>query len=117
MRGARPKHVEHGCNAGRVETQRLVECLRALPSRKKGMRGEVRGTGGGRAVRWRRREQRARGRVPTGDRGAGHAAERTANMALMSVTLDVSRLSGWLNAFASCAESKGSHAKEGSMCG
>ena len=29
-------------------------------------------------------------------------AERTENMLLMSVTLDVSRLSGWLNAAASC---------------
>ena len=29
---------------------------------------------------------------------AGHAAERTLNIDLMSVTLDVSRLSGWLKA-------------------
>ena len=29
-------------------------------------------------------------------------AERTKNMPLMSVTLDVSKLSGWLNADASC---------------
>ena len=29
-------------------------------------------------------------------------AERTANIPFMSVTLDVSRLSGWLNARASC---------------
>ena len=29
-------------------------------------------------------------------------AERTANIPFMSVTLDVSRLSGWLNACASC---------------
>ena len=34
----------------------------------------------------------------------------------MLVTLDVSRLSGWLNAFASCAESKGGHEKEGGVC-
>ena len=32
---------------------------------------------------------------------------RTANMKLMVVTLDVSRLSGWLNANADCRESKG----------
>ena len=32
--------------------------------------------------------------------------ERTENMLLMSVTLDVLRLSSWLNALASCAESK-----------
>ena len=41
--------------------------------------------------------------------------ERTLNISLMSVTLDVSRLSGWLNASASCAESKESHEKEGGM--
>ena len=34
-------------------------------------------------------------------------AERTENMYCMLVTLDVSRLSGWLNAFALCRESKG----------
>ena len=34
----------------------------------------------------------------------------------MLVTLDVSRLSGWLNAFASCTESKGGHEKEGGVC-
>ena len=50
MRGARLKHVFHCSDAGRVETQRLVECLRALPSRKEGMRCEVRcSQGGGRA--------------------------------------------------------------------
>ena len=56
-----------------------------------------------------------KGEGPTGGWGAGHAAERTANMALMSVTMDVSRLSGWLNASAPCAESKGSHEKERGM--
>ena len=34
--------------------------------------------------------------------GARARAERTWNMAFMVVTLDVSKLSGWLNAFASC---------------
>ena len=32
----------------------------------------------------------------------GAGAERTANMPLMPVTLDVSKLSGWLNADAYC---------------
>ena len=58
-----------------------------------------------------------KGEGPTGGWGAGHATERTANMALMSVTLDVLKLSDWLNASAPCAESKGSHEKEGGMCG
>jgi hypothetical protein len=31
---------------------------------------------------------------------AGAGAERTSNMSFMSVTLDVSKLSGWLNAAA-----------------
>ena len=56
-----------------------------------------------------------KGEGPTGGWGAGHAAERTANMAVMSVTLDVSKLSGWLNAFVSCSESKDNHEKEGGM--
>ena len=44
MRGARPKHVTHVSNAGRVETQRLVEHRRTLPSQKRGIymkRGEI----------------------------------------------------------------------------
>ena len=39
--------------------------------------------------------------------GAGHGEERTQNMAYMVVTLDVSKLSGWLNTDAPCRESKG----------
>ena len=31
--GTHRKHVFHGCDAGRVEVQRLVEGIRALPSR------------------------------------------------------------------------------------
>ena len=34
--------------------------------------------------------------------GVRAGAERTQNMHCHSVTLDVSKLSGWLNAFASC---------------
>ena len=37
-RGAHQKHPAHGCDFGRVEAQRLVEALRALPSRKVGLR-------------------------------------------------------------------------------
>ena len=40
-------------------------------------------------------------------------AERTPNMPLMSVTLEVSKLSGWLKADEPCAESKGGHAMRG----
>eukprot|EP00964_Phaeocystis_antarctica_P099505 scaffold65357_cov73-Phaeocystis_antarctica.AAC.1 len=34
--------------------------------------------------------------------GARARAERTRNMPVMSVTLDVLKLSGWLNAYANC---------------
>ena len=34
--------------------------------------------------------------------GAGHGEERTWNISYMFVTLEVSKLSGWLNARASC---------------
>ena len=44
--------------------------------------------------------------------GARHGEERTSNIQLISVTLEVSKLSGWLNADASCRESKG-----GTRCG
>ena len=43
--------------------------------------------------------------APTGAKAEGRArAERTENMVYMSVTLDVSQLSGWLNADAYCRE-------------
>tara|TARA_B100000795_G_scaffold209804_1_gene163372 strand:+ start:657 stop:773 length:117 start_codon:yes stop_codon:yes gene_type:complete len=35
----------------------------------------------------------------------------------MFVTLEMSKLSGWLNADAFCAESKGNHGKRSSMWG
>ena len=50
---------------------------------------------------WRRRNRHARGWTDS-RLGARAGAERTQNMLRMVVTLDVSKLSGWLNAFASC---------------
>ena len=47
--------------------------------------------------------------------GAGQGAERTSNMRFMSVTLVVSKLSGWLNAYAYCRESKGGHTVRGEV--
>ena len=41
--------------------------------------------------------------------GAGFGKERTPNMPHMVVTLEVSKLSGWLNADADCRESNGGH--------
>ena len=63
------------------------------------MRGEVDGPGaGGRgpAAAHTRHARKEGPAVKAG--GAGACAERTASMLLMSVTLDVSKLSGWLNA-------------------
>ena len=70
--------------------------------------GASRGPGGG---RWRAtavRKQRA-GEGSSCRFGVGHSEERTPNMFCMFVTLEVSKLSGWLNADASCRESKGWH--------
>eukprot|EP00964_Phaeocystis_antarctica_P151290 scaffold118860_cov63-Phaeocystis_antarctica.AAC.3 len=45
MGGAHLEHAEHVRDAGRVEGQRLVEPIRALPSRKVGISGAGRGAG------------------------------------------------------------------------
>ena len=64
------------------------------------MRGRRDGRGVGRR---RRRKQRAQGGPPTAKAMlAGACAERTRNMFTMVVTLDVSKLSGWLNVAATC---------------
>ena len=65
-------------------------------------RGAVREAGGRvgqRQHKWRAHAERTR---LEGSGGRVRAAERTLNMASMSVTLDVSKLSGWLNAAAFC---------------
>ena len=47
--------------------------------------------------------------------GAGHGEERTENILVMVVTLEVSKLSGWSNANAPCRESKGGHLLGGEL--
>ena len=47
--------------------------------------------------------------------GAGHWKERTWNMPPMCVTLEVSKLSGWLNADAAYREPKGGHTMLGEV--
>ena len=69
-----------------------------------GVRDERRGGGVGR----RRRKRGARGGA-NWRLGVRARAERTTNIPYMFVTLGVSKLSGWLNAFAFCAESEGGH--------
>ena len=104
-RGAHVEHVAHGRDAGGVEAQRLVEGRRVLPNQKAqphAMQGEVQtGLGGwacGAVAAQAACTGKARLRAPS----HRARAERTANMSLMSVTLEVSKLSGWLKADASC---------------
>ena len=50
-------------------------------------------------------------------RGRARGEDRTENMNFMSVTLEVSKLSGWSNADAACRGSKGAHTVRGEVCG
>ena len=98
-RGAHLKHAAHGCDAGGVEAQRLIEHLRVLPSReerayiRRGPRCGPAQTGGYGSVA--AGGGTCTGRAPTKGLGAVHdCGERTLNMFFMVVTLDVSKLSG-----------------------
>eukprot|EP00964_Phaeocystis_antarctica_P113913 scaffold77878_cov55-Phaeocystis_antarctica.AAC.2 len=100
--GAHPEHAVHGCDAGGVEAQRLVERRRVLP--RVGRRAYDVGRGA---------EYREAG---GGGRPRRHGEERTSNMLPMVVTLEVSKLSGWLNADALCrVERRG--VRCGARCG
>ena len=96
--GAHFEHARHVRDAGRVEAQRLVEGRRVLPSRKQGVGAEV--TRGRKLEQRRAQARRARRGTATG--GRARAAERTQNMPFMFVTRDVSKLTGWLKAAATC---------------
>jgi hypothetical protein len=76
-------------------------CAPCQPKGGHAMRGEVR-AGRREGVGWWWRERRARGKGPTQGLGARARAERTSNMLIMLVTLEVSKLSGWLKAGACC---------------
>ena len=101
MRGAHREHAAHGCDARRIEAERLVERRRALPRvASRGVRGAgraARAPGGGRrratAVHTQRAEGTARD-CRLGGRARGEV--RTENIIFMFVTLDVSNVSGWL---------------------
>jgi hypothetical protein len=114
--GAHPKHVAHAREAhprpprdlGRVEAQRLVERPCALPSQKE---GTCEARVGRRECVWWRRKRACTGEGPTQGLGDRARAERTENMLYMVVTLDVSKLSGWLKSDAPCrVQSKGGRA-------
>ena len=73
-----------------------------LPSRREGMHCEVR-CGPGRERTGGSARAACTGRGPGCEGwGARACAERTLNICCMVVTLDVSKLSGWLNALAYC---------------
>ena len=105
--GAHVEHVVHVRDAGGVEVQRLVERMGALP--RVARRAYAAVGGAGRRAGGRRRASTVHaacmGRLDC-RLGAGHGEERTRNMLAMSVTLEVSKFSGWLNAWANCRESK-----------
>ena len=100
-RGGHLKHAMHDNDFGRVKAQRLVEHRRVLPSRKESIYGA--GQGAGRETEGRGAGAQAvcRGRAWL-DIGRRACAKGTANMLLTRMTLDVSKLSGWLNANAFC---------------
>ena len=81
----------------------------AVESRKKGIRCEARFAGRQAGCGGRPRCKQRVGQGSTADWGQGTGGERTENMSNMVVTLEVSKLSGWLNADARCRESNGGH--------
>ena len=116
-RGAHIEHAAHVCDAGGVEAQRLVERRRVLPSAARRAYDARRHAGreaGGRAVATAHAACR---RGPEWASRGGARAERTWNMLLMFVTLEVSRLSGWLKYDASCRVPQGGRTVRGGMRG
>ena len=102
-RGAHLEHAAHVRDLGRVEAERLVERRRVLPSRKAGMRrGKRCGPGGVRALGGGNASGMCTGRARLKAVGHRARAERTLNISYIFMTLDVSKLSGWLNADAYC---------------
>ena len=94
---AHPEHVARVCDAGRVETQRLVELARPLPSPRERVYVQSRCVGEGRQARGSVRARKMHHRVVLGTGG-----ERTENIFCVVVTLDVSKASGWLKAYTCC---------------
>ena len=93
------KHFVHVYDAGCVEVQRLVERPRSLPSRKGVYDAGRSPRGGSRAC-----SVQEKTRLESGRRAR---VECTSNISAMTVTLDVSKFTGWLKAFASCRVKRG----------
>ena len=80
------------------------------------MQSEVCGPGAGGHGSAAKHERHARREGPAVKAGRARAcAERTWNMLSMSVTLDVSKLSGWLNAAAPCRVGRRARAMPGEV--
>ena len=77
------------------------------------VRVEVYGSGGSR--RWKTAAHAACRGARDCRLGAGHGEERTWNMDCMAVTLDVSKLSGWLNALACYRVESRAHTMRGEV--
>ena len=101
-------HAEHGahvCDAGGVKAQRLIESIRILPSPKRrhpDAEGNVCGTEEKAHRGGRIKSARGVRAAQLGSVGRTRTRKRTLNMNLMSVTTEVSKLSGWLKAAAFC---------------
>jgi len=111
---AHVEHFIHGRDEGRVPAERLIEGRRDLPrvavirrgTRRAGRAaGRPREAGGGGRSRCSSVGTQRRGRDCR--LGGGARGRRTANMACMVVTLDVSKLGSWLNLCAYCRGKQG----------
>ena len=104
------EHVAHVYDAGGVKAQRLVESIRTLPSPKAGIRQRDDACG---TEMWHRGKGKSAAHAacvcgPAREWGQERRRrKRTENMRLMSVTLEVSKLSGWLKADAYCRVQRG----------
>ena len=102
--GAHVKHLAHGCDAGGVQAQWLVELVRLLPRVAKA--GHTRCGASCRPGGARRRATAVHAAC-TGERvrlqiGGQGVRRCTWNISRIVVTRDVSKFSGWLNANARC---------------
>eukprot|EP00964_Phaeocystis_antarctica_P079950 scaffold49868_cov57-Phaeocystis_antarctica.AAC.3 len=116
-RGAHREDAVHICDAGRVEAQRLVEHRRILPSRKGSIGKRGAKHGGRREGVGAVAAQAACREDPTVEVAGRARAERTSNILYMTATLDVSKLSGWLNAAARCRAQREASVGRGATCG
>ena len=108
--GAHREHSAHVCDAGCVKAQRLVESICILPS-PKGAFDTGKCVWHGDVAQVKEGEPAALVACVCGPArecgGRRRMRERTANILLMPVTLEVLKLSGWLKSYAFCRGSKG----------